>query len=593
MAYRIHGEVTADGSRIVLIATGDDGAVARAAKQLQTLTPLIKPTSPPGGLTLPLSWPAVVQLAQTFGSRWQPGPRLSAWIAAEVQGRIGTPTQLTVAPPAGFIPRSYQVDAASMIRSLGSALLFDDPGTGKTCSAILGLVERHAAGFQVHPVVIVCPSAVVDSWIEHLRKLAPRWRSIAWRGDPTRRRKLAGTADVYVCSYGTARMDAAESDVRRSPLLALQPRMVIADEVHKIKAQATAQSRAVRRLAARAGGFIGLSGTPITHHPGDLWPALYSIAPNAYPSRERWVERYCMTVQGDYSATVLGLDEHREPEFRQTLLGQYRRVSKADVLAELPPKVYSVRQVALPAEYRAAYDALEADMLAELPDGGELSVMGVLAQITRLAQLASAAADVATTTELVEEDGLLIEKTHQKVTLKAPSWKVDELLEILAERPGKQTITAAPSRQLMMLAGAQAAAKGYRVGYVVGGQSAKERTANVDAFQRGELDLICVTTGAGGVGLTLTAASTVVFLQRPWSLVESLQMEDRAHRIGSEIHNSIEVIDVVAAKTIESRVRTVLRERAGQLADLVQDRRIVTELLGGAEVRNLRKKAAA
>ena len=261
------------------------------------------------------------------------------------------------------------------------------------------------------------------------------------------------------------------------------------------------------------------------------------------------------------------------------------------MLAELPPKVYSVRTVDLPPAWRKVYDDLEGQMLAQLPDGGELSVMTVLAQLTRLSQLASAAADIEVTTETVEVDGLLEERQHTKVHLKAPSWKVDELLEVMAERPGQPIVAFAPSRQLMMLAGAAAKGEGYRVGYVVGGQTAKERTANVDAFQGKELDLCCVTTGAGGVGLTLTAARTAAFLQRPWSLVEALQSEDRLHRIGAECHDSIEIVDIVAKNTIDSRVRTILRERAGALSELVQDPRIVAELLGGASVHKMRRSA--
>lgn len=592
MTLTVVGEISADHSTLVLIGLGADHELAEATRLLATVTPLCRPSDPPGAMTMPASWPAVVQCAALFGAAWRPGPALSAWMADQVGRRLGPPAELSVTPPGGFKPYSWQVAAACAIGAVGSFLLFDEPGCGKTASTVLGLVERHAAGHPVHPVVVVTPPAVADTWVEHFRRLAPTWRTLAWRGSPKRRRKLAGAADVYVTSYGTARMDAGETDVRHSPLLALRPTFVVSDEVHKLKAQASEQSKAVRRLARHARDFIGLSGTPITHHPGDLWPALYAMEPEAYPSRERWVGRYCITVQGDYTAQVLGLDERREPEFRQTLLGQHRRVAKADAL-ELPPKVYSVRQVELPPAYRKAYDEMEQDMLAQLPDGGELSAMGVLAQMTRLSQLASAAADVTVTHETVDgPDGLPMLKTHTSVTLKAPSWKVDELLEILAERPGRQTIVAAPSRQLMVLAGETTKAKGYRVGYVIGGQTPAERTANVDAFQAGETDLICVTTGAGGVGLTLTAASTVVFLQRPWSLVEALQMEDRAHRIGSEIHESVEIVDVVAKNTIETRVRQVLVDRAHQLSDLVQDPRIVAELLGGAQVRDLRKKAA-
>lgn len=899
------GEIAADGN-LVLVADGQGPALEHAARLLQTLTPLIKPTTnPPGGLTLPLSWAAVVQLSATFGASWRPGPRLCAWVTEQYAARTGDRGQLTIRPPAGLEPRPYQVAAARMIGDVGSAILGDEPGTGKTVSAVLGLVERSRVlrGVStVTPVVVVCPNAVVTSWVEHFQAWAPYWRVVPWTGSPARRRRRIGTADVYVASYGTASRDAGSVDAREiakgnSPLIELEPRFVVADECvppgtpidtptgprpietlevgdevlgvdhatgelvtttvrhtftnytrsplvhvgdvamtpnhpvwtargyvpaisvrhddlicevqpdgegarevrmvrhdqgarrlpqqagapvlldevlgavahgdtgsasdprrvpaqlaepvpgsggagevagcrtraglpgtdrrersradgaagasrgslglagrggradggqfgpdgavvvqgrrrlpraadrgragrrepqrpegsragrpegrvparagldgaavpepssalgtgdgargdqgarrvhnietgtgnyvaagllvhncHKIKDSSTRQSRAVRNLAARAnavgGGFVGLSGTPITHSPKDLWPALYAMEPAAWPSSERWVHRYCDTIPGDYQDQVIGLNQAREPEFRNTILGQFRRVAKADVLAHLPPKVYSVRRVEIPARYRQVYDDMEASMLAELPDGGQLEVMGVLDQLTRLRQLASAAADVRTWTEVVEdpETGMPLEKTHQQVTLKAPSWKVDELLEVLDERPGQQVATYASSRQLVVLAGEAATKAGYRVGYVVGGQTKRQRDAAVTAFQAGELDLMCVTTGAGGVGLTLTAAGTAVFLERPWSLVEALQAEDRQHRIGSERHECVEIVDIVAENTVESRVRRLLLDKAQQLSDLVQDPRVVAELLGGAGVRDLRRKRAS
>jgi SNF2 family DNA or RNA helicase len=599
--YSVVGELSADRSTIVLMGLGPDHAVAEAAKRLEFLTPLLKKSDPPGAMLCPASWSAAIQLSSTFGPAWVAGPNLRLWLAEQVMARTAPPTELAVTPPPGLVPRSYQVAGAAMIGAVGSALLFDDPGTGKTPTTILGLVERAAAGHPVLPIVVVAPSAVVDSWVDHFQRWAPRWRVVAWRGSPARRRKLIGLADIYVASYGTAARDAKTIDMREvhkgnAPLMALGARTIVADEVHRTKASGSTYSVAVRNLATRSINFVGLSGTPITHSPKDLWPALYSMAPTAYPSSERWALRYCLTAPGEYAVTVLGLNPMAEPEFRQTLLGQHRRVSKADVLTELPPKVYSVRQVEMPKQYREAYDAVEQEMLADLPDdGGELSPMTVLSQMTSLSALASAAADVETTWETVEDPatGLPMEKRHQHITLKLPSWKVDELLDILDERPNAKVVSFAPSAQLMRLAGQKATDAGYRVGYVIGGQTAKERTANVDAFQRGELDLMCATTGAGGVGLTLTAASTVVFLQRPWSLVEALQSEDRCHRIGSEIHDSIEIVDIVAAHTIESRVRQVLVERAGQLSNLVQDPRIVAELLGGARVRDLRRKSVA
>lgn len=592
---KIFAEISADGTQIVLLADGPEEDVVYAARLLQLMTPLFNPSDPPGALVCPLTFQAVVQLSTTFAGKWTVGPKLTAWLQQEMFARSLPNDKLSILLPANLVPRTYQVEGALKIASTGRMVIFDEPGTGKTVTTILGLRERAAAGHVVAPIIVVCPNGVADSWVNHFREWAPNWSAIAWRGTPDFRRRLIGTHDVYVVSYETARRDAKNTNPRQSPLIALGANTVVCDEQHLIKNAQTDRSRAVRRLAKRAENFVGLSGTPITHSPKNLWPALDAMAPGAWPSSERWLDRYCLTIPGDYGADkVIGMNEYTEPEFWNCMLGQHRRVAKADVLTELPPKIYSIRTVELPGPYRSAYDQMAADMLAQLPDGTELSVMGVLAQLTRLSQLACAAADVETWTELkVDEDGIEREHVHQKVHLKNPSWKVDAMLEVLEERcgpnGGEQVVVFAPSRQLIDLAGHAAKQAGYRVGYVKGGQTAKDRTGQIAAFQAGELDVMCVVTQAGGVGITLTAARTAVFLARPWSLVDALQAEDRLHRIGAE-HESIEIIDIVAKNTIDTRVRAVLKERAGALSDLVKDPRIVAELLGGASVTRIGAK---
>jgi SNF2 family DNA or RNA helicase len=571
----VHGELHSDGKSILLVPSSGDVNHLRE-RELALLTPLVKVTDPPGGLTLPLSWPAVVQLAMTYGSRWRPGPRLVEWIRDETARRTQQRFSGSVlgALPDGLTPRPYQIDGAALIYATGRALITDEPGTGKTITTILGLLGR-----QQWPAVVVAPASVVDSWVKAWHTWAPGVRAVAFRG-PSRNR-LLGHADVYVTSYDTARVSVGPTG-KPGALLKLAPAAVVIDECHLIKNPDAARSKAVRKLAKGASTVVTLSGTPITHNPADLWPTLVALEPDAWPSRERWVGRYCDVVPGDYSDSVIGLNPGREPEFRTALLGQHRRVAKADVLSQLPPKIYSVRTVEIPKEYRKRYEAMERDMLAEVGNG-DLPAFSVITQLQFLAALSCADADVEVTeTEHIDEIAGETEiRQHYHAVLKAPSWKVDALLEVLEERPGKQTMGFAVSRQLIEIAGRAAEKAGYRVGYVVGGQTPKQRSAHVGAFQAGEFDLILLTTQAGGVGLTLTAASTVVGLQRPFSLVESLQIEDRAHRIGSEIHESIEVIDIVAANTIDSRVREALREKGQQLADLVQDPRIVAELLGG------------
>lgn len=843
----LYGELTADGGHLVLVAGGHTADLEHVLKRLKTLTPKWSRTDPPGGLTAPLSWPLVVQLAADFGPDFVQGPKLSTWIGDEL-ARRNAPKVTRYRPPTGLHPYSWQSEGAALISSVGAALITDEPGclagdteisinrngkgfrlslrdlvarfngsaprarwdlstptyvqrevdgvvrlgrivnawssgikttytvttatgrtvratdehpfltsrgwlrldelkagdlvhvrggrsaagrsskqryreiaglyahphargkgrrtsryrvaehrlvaeaalnntdlsthvgqiragavddltfidpavyavhhvnldpsdnrlenlqvlthsdhhrlhaelgkarnvqlhieldavvsveqfgeeetfdievadaphnfianefvvhnTGKTVTAILGVVERGSMGDFYDPeadgasgpVLVVCPASVVDPWVDAWRAWAPHLRTVAWRGAGKVRHQLAGTADVYVTSYDIARMDAADA---RGALVKLHAGHLVIDECHLIKSPQAQRSLAVRRLARKLpanGAVVALSGTPITHHPGDLWPTLVALSQHAWPSRERWVRRYCNSAPGDYKDEILGLV--REPEFRLALHGQHRRIAKADAL-ELPPKVYSTRVIDMPAEWRKVYASMESQMLAELPDGSELSTMSMLTKIARLCQLSSAPADVETTHEL-NADKEIVERV--KVTLRAPSWKIDALLEILDERPGEPVVAFAPSRQLMLLAGQTAEKRGLRVGYVVGGQSQKIRTETIAAFQAGELDLICVTTAAGGVGITLTAARTCVFLQRPWSFAEATQAEDRLHRIGSERHESIEVIDVVARNTIDGRIKAVLHERAEALAEVVQDPRIVSELFGG------------
>lgn len=605
----VRGDVSEGREHLVLSAFGPPEEMGMVAAMLQGMTPKFD-SAMPGTLQTRLTWPAVVQCAFEFGDFWQPTPALSQWVQTEGLKRMAPP-EAEYPPPEGLVPYGHQISGARLIKATGRVLITDEPGTGKTITALLGLSELLVdhlvrGGRTPEPVLIVAPASVVDPWVEAVRRWTPHWKVTAYRGGTPERPRTnkLGHYDVYVTSYGILRQDAPTG--RRGPLNRLNPQSVVIDECHYIKNPSTKQSQAAVRVARDAPFVVGMSGTPITHHTGDLTPMLEAMDADAWPSGERFKQRYLLTVNDDgrYTAKVIGLAPHTEPEFRACLEGQLRRVAKADVL-DLPPKVYSARYVEMPNIWRKAYDEFEQNMLAALPGGSvagldadadwegdtqELAVMDVFSVLAHLKSLACAPADVRYETRLVIDEneysptyGQEIEKTSVHLDLKHPSWKVHELLNVLQERPQQSVLVFAPSRQLIMLAGESAANDGRRVGYIVGGQSARQRTAVVDAFQAGELDTVCATTGAGGVGLTLTAASTVVFLQRPLSLPESIQAEDRAHRIG-QTAESVEYIDIITKNTIDTRIRDILRGHAGQLAELVRDPRIVAELLGGKRI---------
>lgn len=602
MAGTLHAEIAADGKHIVMMAVGDSWEQKRIGEVLRLCTPAMKKSEDvasigiAGGVATNLTWPTVVQLEHTFtgddgyggGNGWVAyGPRLKEWILAELDARRDRDDPLPVKLPEGCVPRDYQTNGARQIAYSGRFLLLDDPGVGKSVSSLLGLAWRQELGHEIFPAVVVVPSwGVGRAWVKEIAKWVPHWKAVLWTGP--KRAELAGTADVYVVTYATTRRDAADA---KGPLVKLKPKTVVADEIHLIANSKAMQTKAVQRIASKAVTFAGLSGTIIRTDVRDLWPSLKAMEAASWPSATRLTDRYCIKGNPDYGTAIEGLDPAREREFRDTLMGAMRRVAKADVLTQLPPKIYSVRRIAIPDEWRKRYDDMETDMLAELPDGQQLPAFDVLTRMNHLSQMASSAFDVEITEGPEVDDYTGELKKHYHVILKEPCWKADELMEIMAERRGcAPIVTFAPSRQLMVLAGKRAEKDGYRVGYYLGlgkGITEKSRQRDFDAFQDGKLDLLCVTTQSGGTGLTLTAAGTAVFLRRPWELTDAIQAEDRVHRIGSENHETfdgqrgVEIIDVRTIKSVEQRVVERLREKGSNLSELVQDPRIARELLGG------------
>jgi hypothetical protein len=378
---------------------------------------------------------------------------------------------------------------------------------------------------------------------------------------------------------------------------------ILTHNCHSLCNYDSLQSRKARALVKHVPNVIAGSGTPITSTVVGFWPVLNSMYPASYPSRDRYKAHYCIGRKAQYGngdKEITGIDPAREAEFRVAMQGVFRRVAAEDVL-DLPEKSYQVRYVEIPAAWRAAYDQMEEDMLAELPDQmTPLEANVAVVKMMRLRQLACSACDVEVTREI--EDNPRSPKygqevKHTKVTLKEPCWKGAALVSLLDEihqaegehddlgrqhghRVGSRPVLAfAEHAQLTRLAGAMAERKGYVTGYIDGDVSQKDRTAARLALAGKELDLLCVTTGAGGVGLNLTTAADVAFLANPWGYVPRTQSERRSWRRGQD--KPVRIYDFVTKDSVESRIAERLRDKAGNLADLVLDRRIAESFLGG------------
>jgi SNF2 family DNA or RNA helicase len=272
---------------------------------------------------------------------------------------------------------------------------------------------------------------------------------------------------------------------------------------------------------------------------------------------------------------VIGVRPDTAEEFYSVVDPKMRRMPKALVLPHLPPKIGGIlndsgpvlRYAQMTSKQTAAYKQMAAGMLAELDSGDTVVATSPIAQLTRLLQFASSYAEI-------DENGA--------VRLAAPSSKVDALVEILDEMGSDEPVVVfAHSKQLIMLAGQTLADMGVTHRFLVGDQTERERTQAIDDFQNGQARVILCTLAAGGVGVTLTRARVCVFLQRDFNLVNNVQAEARVHRIGSEQHDSVLIVDVVSEGTVDERVLELMRTKGERLEEVVRDRDTLRALIGG------------
>lgn len=358
---------------------------------------------------------------------------------------------------------------------------------------------------------------------------------------------------------------------------------IIPDEAHRMKDPKSKQTRALWALRTPETVIRHpLTGTPIADAPQDFWSLLHFIDPDAWPNRGKYIDRWCLTTFNPFGGTtIIGLKPETRDEFFQITDPYVRRMPKAVVLSQLPPKVYSTRYVEMTPKQAKAYQTMRDEMVTQLEDAGygdRLVAINPLTQMIRLSQFASSYAYLEE--EMVHNPTTGLTEPKMVVHLSDPSNKVDALMDLAEELNGEPAGVFAQSRQLIELASKRMEKAGIPHVMIVGGQGAAERQVNIERFQRGEVPFVLATVGAGGVGITLTRGRTCVFLQRSWSMIENQQAEDRFHRIGSEIHESINIIDIVTPGTIEEYQREALEAKGDRAQELLRDEAFIRKILG-------------
>lgn len=555
---------------------------------------------------VPVSWSACLALRSTFKTDLEVGPKLTDWASNERSVRIDPANELRNLE---FLPDGegdqdlfpHQRAGVKFLSTAKRALLADEPGLGKTAQAIRSLKYMQSQGEQVFPALIVCPNTLKKNWSREFKKWWPdsglNIEIITGTAAQRRKQFEKEDVDVYIINWESLRTHSRLSaygsialakcvecgghderttlnkcEVHKRDLNLVDFKSVIADEMHRSKDPKSKQSRALWAATGNANVRFALTGTPIANNVLDLWAILHWIAPEEWPSKTRWIDRMVDTMLNAFGGMmVLGVKSHMESEFRATVDPRMRRMLKANVLPWLPEMMFERRDVEMSTKQAKAYKQMRDNMIAELESGETLVAASVLTQTTRLSQFASSFAEI-----VVDENS-----GEPRAVLAEPSCKVDALLDDIKNGDfGDDSVAVcAVSRQLIELLSARLTKEKIAHGLITGAQNEDERQKAVDDFQSGKIKWVLFTAQAGGVGITLTAARRLVMLQRPWSLVDHKQAIDRIHRIGSEIHDSVIVMDYVTEGTIEERVLQVLETKAENFEQIVKDKDRLLDLL--------------
>jgi SNF2 family DNA or RNA helicase len=446
----------------------------------------------------------------------------------------------------------YDFQKVGVDRLTTSERLFlaDEMGTGKTVQAIAA-----AEALGAKKVLIVCQNSmkgmikngkVIGGWAEEISLWAPGKSIGVVEGQPKQRHAILDLdPDYLVINYEAL---VGKTGIELTSRLVKQWDVVIFDEHHKIKNRNAKATKACKRICKYAEHVWMLSGTPLLNHAQEMWPPLNMMFPEdkKYRSYWRWVRENCIVERGTFGWTVTSITDPKHPrakKLRDDLQPLMLRRTKAEVLKDMPAKTIKKVWVELHGEQLEAYREMEKDMLAHFEDE-LITVAAVIAQIIRLKQIT-----VGPELMFPEMDTIT-------------GAKYNALVDILEADPDKKLIIFSQFRTALERVAKRLYTDGIcelgEFALLTGNVPQSDRSVLVNAFQKEEYPrILLITTQAGGTGLTLTAASTAVFLDKLWTPAMNVQAQDRIHRIGQS--EPVTILELLALDSVEERIEGTLR----------------------------------
>ena len=448
-----------------------------------------------------------------------------------------------VSQPEGFALqlRPYQVEGLSWLQYLReqelAGILADDMGLGKTAQALAHLLLEKQSGRMDKPSLVVLPTSLIFNWKREAERFAPQLKLLSLQGkERVEHFPVMREYDVILTTYPLLWRD-------EEALTEHEYHLLILDEAQTVKNVSSQAAQVVRKLRARH--RLCLTGTPLENHLGELWAQFDFLLPGLLGDAKAFTKTWRTPIE-----------KHGDMWRRDLLARRIKpfilRRRKEDVAAELPPKTLIVRTVELEGGQRDLYETVRIAMDQRVREeiaakGFSRSHIIILDALLKLRQVCC-------------DPRLLKLTAARKVKERA---KLDLLMEMLPElvSEGRRILVFSQFTSMLELIELELANEG--LSYVKLTGDTQNREEVVRRFQDEEVPIFLISLKAGGVGLNLTAADTVIHYDPWWNPAVENQATDRAHRLGQT--KNVFVYKLVVAGSIEEKI-LALQERKAELA---------------------------
>ncbi|MGE8497972.1 MAG: DEAD/DEAH box helicase [Pseudomonas sp.] len=467
---------------------------------------------------------------------WQGGERLRSFAH-----RLQAQDVSTVKAPKGLRAklRPYQLQGLAWMQALAElevgGLLADDMGLGKTLQTLAHILTEKLAGRLTHPALIIMPTSLIPNWQDEASRFTPQLKVLALHGIKRRGQfKHIAEHDIVLSTYALLPRDLKVLSAQRYHLLIL-------DEAQNIKNPRSKAALAAAQINARH--RLCLTGTPLENHLGELWSLFNFLMPGWLGDSKSFTQDYRTPIEKQGNEQRLA---HLNGRIKPFVL----RRNKEQVARELPPKTEITHWVELSALQRDRYETLRLAMDKKVRD--EIARQGLarsqIVILEALLRLRQACCDL----RLLDGDDSPLRSLD--------SGKLSALLDMLEElfAEGRRVLLFSQFTSMLSLIEHELKARNIRYAKLTG--STQDRRAPVQQFQSGDLPIFLISLKAGGAGLNLTAADTVIHFDPWWNPASEAQASDRAYRIGQD--KPVFVYKLITRGSVEEKIQHLQQAKA-------------------------------